>query len=49
MRLAADIDPAYAAAFARARAAGVEVMAVTTRISPEDVVLDRAIPVDTGD
>ena len=49
MRLAADIDPAYAAAFARARAAGVEVMAVTTRISPDEVALDRAIPVHTGD
>jgi sugar fermentation stimulation protein A len=49
MRLAADIDPGYAAAFARARAAGVEVLACATRISPEGVVLDRPIPVDTGD
>ncbi len=38
-RLAEDIDPAYAAAFAAARAAGVEVLAYDTAISPEGVEL----------
>lgn len=34
MRLAADIDPAYAAGFADARAAGVEVMVLGCDLSP---------------
>ncbi len=37
MTLAADIDPAYAAGFARARAAGVEVLAYRCDISPEAI------------
>ncbi|MBS0126405.1 DNA/RNA nuclease SfsA [Thetidibacter halocola] len=44
MRLAADLDPAYAAGFAAARAAGVEVMALGCAISPQGV--DLAGPVD---
>ncbi|PRX37064.1 sugar fermentation stimulation protein A [Meinhardsimonia xiamenensis] len=47
-RLAADIDPAYAAAFAEARAAGVEALAFGTRISPEDVTLAEPLPIDEG-
>lgn len=43
-RLAADLDPAYAAAFARARAAGVEAMVWDCRISPEGVALGRPLP-----
>ena len=43
-RLAADIDPAYAAAFAAARAGGVEALAHAARIGPEGVWLDRALP-----
>lgn len=39
MRLAADIDPAYAAAFERARAAGVEAIAHATTVSPAGVAL----------
>ncbi len=35
--VAADIDPDYAAAMARARQAGVEVMALGARITPEGV------------
>ena len=44
--LAADIDPAYAAAFAAARAAGVEAIAHATRIDREGVRIDAALPVD---
>lgn len=36
-QLAADIDPAYAAAFDAARAAGVERLVLGTRISPQGV------------
>ncbi|MFQ5622995.1 MAG: DNA/RNA nuclease SfsA [Paracoccaceae bacterium] len=43
--LAEDIDPAYAAAFAAARAAGVEAICHTARISVSGVWLDRALPV----
>lgn len=42
--LAADIDPAYATAFASARDAGVEALAFDTVISPEGVTLGRAVP-----
>ena len=42
-RLAADIDPAYAAAFAEARAAGVEALAYDTKITPEGVVLGQRV------
>ncbi|TNF22721.1 MAG: DNA/RNA nuclease SfsA [Rhodobacteraceae bacterium] len=37
MRLAADIDPGYAAAFKAARAAGVEVLALGCDLSPEGI------------
>lgn len=37
MRLAADIDPAYAKAFAAARKAGVEVMALGCDLNPEGI------------
>lgn len=43
--LAADIDPAYATAFARARARGVEAQAWVCSLSPHEIVLDRAIPI----
>lgn len=45
MRLAADLDPAYAAAFAAARAAGVEAIAHVAEISRAGVTLGREIPV----
>lgn len=44
-RLAADLDPAYAAAFDAARAAGVEILCHACTISPEEIRLDRALPV----
>lgn len=47
--LADDIDPKYAAAFDCAVAAGVEIFAYATRISPSGVVLDRPIEVATGE
>jgi sugar fermentation stimulation protein A len=43
MTLAADLDPAYAAAFAQARAAGVEVLCYDTRISPDGVDIGKRI------
>lgn len=43
--LAADIDPGYAAAVAAARAAGVEVMALSTRIDTTGVLPGGPLPV----
>lgn len=45
LRLAEDIDPAYAAAATEAAARGVEMIAHATRITTEGVWLDRALPV----
>ena len=42
--LAADIDPAYAAAFARATKAGVQVLAYDCAIDPKGVTLRRPMP-----
>ena len=39
--LAGDIDPAYAAAYAEARAAGVETLCFDCRITPEGVTLGK--------
>lgn len=44
MRLAADFDPAYAAAFAAARAAGVEAVAHVAEVSPSGVRFGPEIP-----
>ena len=46
LALAADLDPNYAAAFARARAAGVEVIAWACTISPTGIALDRPVRID---
>lgn len=46
LRLAADIDPAYARAFEAARAAGVEMLARAARIDPGGVALAEALAVD---
>jgi len=45
LRMAGDLDPAYAAAFAAAQAAGVEMLCHATRIDRYGVRLDRALPV----
>jgi sugar fermentation stimulation protein A len=44
--LAGDIDPAYSEAFREARAAGVEAMAFSCRLSPEEITLDKAVRID---
>jgi sugar fermentation stimulation protein A len=44
-RLAQDIDPAYARAFAAARSAGVEALAYTCRVAPDGIVVDRRVPI----
>lgn len=44
MRLAADIDPAYGAAAAAARAAGVETLCFTTHISRNGVSIAQEMP-----
>lgn len=45
-RLAADLDPTYAAAFDRARAKGVDVLCYGTQIDHHSVTLTTAMPVD---
>ena len=46
MTLAADIDPAYAAAFDAAREAGVEAIAYDTRITPDAVEIGQKVEMD---
>jgi sugar fermentation stimulation protein A len=46
LALAGDLDPGYAAAFARARAAGVEALAWRCAVSPAGIALDRPVPID---
>jgi sugar fermentation stimulation protein A len=43
--LAADIDPTYARAFARARAAGVEALAYRCAVGPGDICLAGPVPI----
>jgi len=44
--LARDVDPAYGEAFDAARAAGVEMLAYRCRLSPEEIVLETAVPIE---
>ena len=46
LRLAPDLDAAYAKAFDRAREAGVEMLCFDTQITTRSVDLGRALPVD---
>ncbi len=43
--VAADIDPAYGAAFREARARGVEVLCYTCRVERDGIHLDRPLPI----
>jgi sugar fermentation stimulation protein A len=43
--VARDIDPAYDAALRRARTAGVEAYAYVCRLSPEEVAIEREVPI----
>ena len=45
LSLARDVDPTYGAAFDRARAVGVEAIALRCRLSPEEIVVDKTIPI----
>ena len=45
LKMAEDLDPAYAKAFVRARESGVEMLCFGTRIDTTQVVLDKALPV----
>ena len=47
-RIAADIDPAYAAALAEARAHGVEALCYACEITPEGIRIDRPLPLVLG-
>jgi len=47
-RLAPDLDPAYARAHALAREAGVEAVALGTRITPEAILVADALPLETS-
>ena len=44
--LAHDIDKVYSAAFRKARADGVEALAVTCRISPEAIEIAHRVPIE---
>ena len=46
LRLAGDIDPAYAAAFAKAKNAGVEAIALACSVSPEGIEVTREIEME---
>jgi sugar fermentation stimulation protein A len=48
LALARDIDPTYGAAFDAARAAGVEAIALRCRMSTEEIVVDRPVPIVEG-
>ena len=43
--LATDLDPRYARSFALAAAAGVEALAYGCRLSRDEIVLDRPLPI----
>lgn len=45
-KVASDIDPAYAAAFQTAAAAGVEMLCYRCRLSPHEIVVESRIGID---
>lgn len=44
-KLADDLDPAYAAAFQAAAAAGVEMLCYSCRLSPSEIAVDRRLAI----
>ncbi|GIT92706.1 sugar fermentation stimulation protein [Jannaschia pagri] len=48
LAMAADLDPAYAEGLLAARAAGVEVLCLSTRITTEGVWADAPLPLASG-
>jgi sugar fermentation stimulation protein A len=44
-KLSSDLDPAYAAAFQMAAAAGVEMLCYRCRLSPAEIVVDRRLDI----
>ncbi len=47
-RVAADIDPGYAAALAEARNRGVEALCYACDIAPDGIRIDRPLPLELG-
>ncbi|MFV0299227.1 MAG: DNA/RNA nuclease SfsA [Hyphomicrobiaceae bacterium] len=45
MTLAEDVDPKYVAAFRAAAEAGVEAIALKCRVSPQEIAVEKAIPI----
>ena len=45
LSLARDVDPNYGAAFDAAIAAGVEAIALRCRMSTEEILIDRPVPI----
>jgi sugar fermentation stimulation protein A len=45
LALARDIDPGYGAAFDAAMAAGVEMIALRCKMSPEEILVDKPVPI----
>jgi sugar fermentation stimulation protein A len=43
--ISGDLDPAYLAAFQEARASGVEAIALRCRLGPEEITVDKAVPI----
>ena len=46
--LARDIDPAYAAAYLQASAAGVEMLAYRCKLSPEEIRVDKRVDISAS-
>jgi sugar fermentation stimulation protein A len=45
LALAGDVDPKYVEAFEAATAAGVEAIALRCRVSPEEIAVEKALPI----
>ena len=43
--LAGDVDPGYVAAFKAATAAGVEAIALRCRVSPDEIAVEKTVPI----